>query len=663
MHDLHVNISGDRSIGESYIGFAEKKLKECIVLGKPQRKIVFSNGVEVFVQQTETRKEVWITVPPIVPPKKEEKRPEGYKLEGLLFFYGLNYELLQVTDVKKNFIPEAVVCGDGSGDVDYVSGSNLLGDFVRCWEPGDTVTGQQSGASGVITNCFAFVYKYTYKYYTIFGDFIFRDGWLVSSPCDIFTRTCRDNLNREFRTHTKTFGRPDCGWMTVTADESQPYIAYGLPSIIWRLTAVYNGKQVTFDGSLISPEHSRGILKDIPMFFDVWEESGIFYVGMVTNFFLLYKFDKTDNDFKIISVATPPQGLIIGHAKKELYTRTGNYNSNVINYAILGDDGNFSSEEIYETSDSVENVMWNHFKDELYVIFLKAGETIPEDPFQLIDCKWIQRNSHNGWYECRYRCSGSAYSCVCYPCSVDWWYQPPCPEPDGFHFVSSGFSDGTTTWEWTVPVASPAERDVGDPDICWYTYQVVGIIPVPNRLVNESMDVLTFKDGILTNQLEFSGGSYIEGSMKTFNLSNGNICSTCSFNTELPNGYFCQGTLYDYTVQEFVFTADNLGFYLKLDETTTNCYGTSSYSKIVHIGDRDYSPGRSTPPYDHNWTAILKPGTEDSNGKEITPTLVYVNGETGRNIFYGQLVDGVTEIAEEANRAFFQYDVKYYGGV
>jgi hypothetical protein len=54
-------------------------------------------------------------------------------------------------------------------------------------------------------------------------------------------------------------------------------------------------------------------------------------------------------------------------------------------------------------------------------------------------------------------------------------------------------------------------------------------------------------------------------------------------------------------------------------------------------------------------------GTEDTDGKRLTPTLVYVDGQTSKNLFYGQKHGAVKQIPEEANRAFFQYDstIKY----
>jgi hypothetical protein len=124
-----------------------------------------------------------------------------------------------------------------------------------------------------------------------------------------------------------------------------------------------------------------------------------------------------------------------------------------------------------------------------------------------------------------------------------------------------------------------------------------------------------------------------------------------------PNPEYCEGELKTYSFTKWVFTADDKGFYLEYLTTRNTCNGPIEGSS--YLGDKDYAPGASDWPHDHQWTAILMKGTEDIDGQLLTPTLVYVDGETDNNLFYGQK-NGVTQISEEGNRAFFQYASREY---
>ena len=669
---LHIHILGDRKKGESYIGFARKKLVEIISLDRPQKEIQLENGVVIFLQHTPgTRQDIVITVPER-DDRKKKREVVSDKEEAILFFYGPPKEQLALTNIKGLLAGGTARCGDGHGTVTNIAGNNLLGEFVKCWKPGDSVLVVSTGATAEIINCYAKVYHFTYTSYSLFSDFLFRDGWLTRSPADFITRMCRDNLNTEYRTHSKIYGNPNIGWMTLTAVESMPYAMYGLKIVEWVLCAKYNGRQVMFDGEQSSESFSRGFFGEIPLLFDLWEMSGTFYAGVVTpEKVIIWKHDKVNNNFvstveelriyPILETAELTVLRPLGFVRGKVYSILVPKGSG--SFIILHEDyvspGNYY--RLKEVHGAYKTCLWNHFNGTLYFAFERFPEE--EEPplpqhVAIPECCHITLHVVGKWYSCMWSCGGGLIDCSCWVCTDP---EKVCFMPEGYTMACE-HTVGNITYKWKMYVVH-ATRIGTSIDYFWHTFHRVMFVPVLHTDKGNDVYIQGYKQGEIISGAKFHGGGITRGNIAGYGTFRdgqhynwGDSLSPCK-KEDLNRTEYCVGEMYSYTFKKWVFTADDKGYFLEYNKNISRCDAVDVIPG--RLGDKDYAPGASNWPHDHQWTAILMEGTEDIDGQPLTPTLVYVNGETDNNLFYGQS-SRVTQIPEEGNRAFFQYASREY---
>ena len=669
---LFIDIVGDQKRGESLIRFAMKKLYELPqVRGQnTSRKIQLSGGEIVFVQHTDVRQEIRIFIPGGGASKKTEKKYEVANEFGLFVFWGMPWEVLTVSKATKKFLPrEAVVCGDGSGNTWLVQGNKLIGQYVKCWEAGDTVKGMQSKAQAIIDACNRLEYQYTYTSYSLWSNFIFKAGRLISSPADIFKRMCRDNRNREFRTHTKVLGNPYHGWMTLTAVETQDLAQFGLDMRFWFLCAKYNGRQVTFDGRAQTELFTRGIMAPLasgspcPILFDIFlrpsihdEESEVFFAGVaIENFLIIWEFDSKEDDFKCI-----------GHQPLD-FTPMGYYELTVYEMKIIIVGGQLRLLEVaytYAVStksgiklasfdsrdhgpvEKVLGTLWNHFNNKIYTCFLQPGKPVEtREPRLLIECVGISQWVTGIWYECWYLCSGAYSSCSCWVCSDP---STACRGPNSFEVVEGSRTIYDETFTWNVPIAC-CEDHAGNVMTFWTTYHEATYIP---RTIPHVFPTLR----ISNTSFEISGGHIvIEPIDYKFLLADG------VYSKPLPteDEWHCDGEGMQNNsaeIKAWVFDTDRFYFHYKTQKAEC-ARDHIAYSDIEdHIGDRSYAKFNSYNPWDHNWTLIIKEGTEDIDGKPISPALFYTDADGEEPKVYYDTGGGL-RVAGPGNRAFCCADI------
>lgn len=672
---LFIDIIGDRKRGESLIKFAVKKLYELpLVRGQnTSRKIQLPGGEIVFVQHTDIRQEIRIFVPGGETEENRKKEYEVVKEFGLFVFWGLPWEVLTVSNATKRFLPnEAVVCGDGSGHTTYVQGNKLIGQYVKCWEEGDSVKGARSGAKATIDTCNSMEYQYTYTSYSLWSNFTFKAGHLVSSPADIFKRMCRDNLNKEFRTHTKVLGNPYHGWMTLTAVENQDLAQFGLDMRFWFLCAKYNGRQVSFETE--GNYNTASVMRNIgehpaPILFDLFywageeDEDETFYCGECHGNIILRRFDKKTSTFKTVvnnPVILRVESVYGSYSMEETLQGYANIKYYVAR-VTLGQDKTLGflltkdvtgeildRRELEDFDFKFHDFLWNHSNETLYAAWDKTQEQAePDEPYTIVECEGINKWVTGVWYVCYYSCAGSYDSCNCWVC-----YDPAtaCAEPDTFVTVDGSVMAGETKIEWSVQIAC-CEEYAGNVMTFWTTYHTLTYYP-PLVTVKPAKFIITPYNWGSWSRKKWQDS--FEGDAGSQTKADAVYCARLvdgGYNGTVPctdNDAFCEGELTTYAMNKWVFTYD--GWYAEMSITQNECNDTKN--RIEHIGDKAYAPFASDPPHDHNWTLIIKEETEDIDGEPIDPALFYTDTEA---VYYD--TGGGLNFAGHGNRAFCCADI------
>lgn len=313
--------------------------------------------------------------------------------EAMLFFWGFGYERIDFSYSEGSalFTPGAVTCSSGYGNAEFVFGNRLLGEFVRCWDPGGSISGT-NGASGIITNCRREYFADTYNVRHLLAEFDYSlPAKKAASPSDSLNIDC--HMNAGNKAFSKTLNR-----ITVEGFE------YGDLSyqLTWVLCAKYNGKLVVFPGgdTMFNPSDFirtrlrlvSGLwrLQTLEVLFDVWEEGGALYLGAVGQ---TYAYIWTVDSDGVATLVCQKALLSLGFEPRE--STPANYIPSVCGYhkwhVFVNRDGyGIVTEQIVPAgtneitgtnglSKDIEGTIWNHLNEKLY--YVADGASYAVDPY------------------------------------------------------------------------------------------------------------------------------------------------------------------------------------------------------------------------------------------------------------------------------------------
>lgn len=237
----------------------------------------------------------------------------------LLIVFGNAEQTLTLTNVKGVFEPnESIYGGSCSGDITSVTGvdeltQTIYGTFTDCITTGVTITGSNSGASGIIDTLLDRYFQKAYEYYEFLEDPTLlttkSNEYEIISALDTFPPSSIPNgfnitIDQEW---SKTLNK-----FMVSAFTHYSEHKYEMN---WTVSASYNGKILTWNGeSEYFGNFKRTILKDTVLNiedasyedaikthigFDLWQDDdNNYFVGIISDqeeTLYVFKYDTENN--------------------------------------------------------------------------------------------------------------------------------------------------------------------------------------------------------------------------------------------------------------------------------------------------------------------------------------------------------------------------------
>ena len=568
-------------------------------------------------------------------------------VDKMLIFWGYCYERLDFTYKPESalFLPGDVTCTDGSGTVEQVSGSYLVGMFTRCWDGGMSVV--QGLAAGVIRTCRREWFADTYQTRELFAPFDFSTvAENTLSPSDELNLSCRMNAgNKSF---SKTLGK-----LTVQAFE------YGdrTFSLTWMLCAKYKGKQVIFpDGnpSFTASDFTRtglymkGIytyLQVYEVLFDCWEENGKLYMGACGQSTLhVWEVDEDGN--AVISYThrlagkafegTVPSNyrpMVCGYTEHTAFINRGGYG-----IVLETKDGGVAGTN--GTAEVIEKTIWNHLNDTLYY-WEDGRQTVVNVPYAYATlADFCILGGYTGvWCHCG---CGDPDSCAQYPL--------PCPPLKGdlyvhcYDYAVAGTSGAsicvTITWGWIM--GTSVDRYIT-------SHYTVNVYKKVVTTYGEYNIVALKADGKPNDYATFNCGQYSLTTGGWYSYSGLNWLS--DFSGSLLCACYTSRT--GYSLNDWGITPDGLAYRVgsqKIDWCGVGLDDSCSADNVtLRGGERDVL----FLAYDE-WEAFLKRGIDANNQTLTAPAFIFRVAENDQLCLYsGEALE--MELLGNGDRAFFQY--------